>query len=254
MVSKKFSSRLLILLGSFFGYVVSLMVLSFMILWLYPWDFMPFTIDRALFRLPINSYFVDIGLIVLFGLQHSLMARVFFKKIILKNFNEAILAVIYSLASSFALIVLLLFWQPINGIAWEFKEGFWYWFFLILYVFSWLSAFIATFMIDHFALFGLQQGYRVFKKLPPKKINFSVRYFYKYVRHPIQAATIVGLFATPYMSYGHLLFAVTMSIYIIIGLKFEEKALIKEFGIQYQEYQKTTPMLIPFLKINKGEI
>ena len=92
------------------------------------------------------------------------------------------------------------------------------WFFLtFIYMIGWFEAFIATFMIDHFELFGLHQGYRVLKGIPEPKPRFQIRFFYRFVRHPIQAGTLIGLWATPTMSYTHLLLSVGMSVYVVVG-------------------------------------
>jgi methanethiol S-methyltransferase len=138
------------------------------------------------------------------------------------------------------------FWQPIEGYVWNFQNDLVFWSITMLYIIGWLSALVATFIIDHFELFGLHQGYRVLKNLPEPKVKFQANFFYKYIRHPIQAGTLVGLWATPSMSYSHLLLSVGMTIYVLIGLYYEEKSLIKLFGEEYKEYMKTTPMLIPF--------
>ena len=227
------------------GYIASIVTLTYLILWLWPWDFMPYTIDHAVVLTDMNPYVVDIALLLFFGLQHSLMARGFFKERILQHFGTAAKSATYALASSFALVLIFLFWQPLEGRLWTFENGVGYWCFFMLYVLGWSAAFVTTFMIDHFALFGLHQGYRELKGIPEPKSVFQVRYFYKYVRHPIQAGTMVGLFATPVMSYGHLLFSCGMGLYILIGLWFEERSLVAEFGATYEAYRKTTPMLVP---------
>ncbi len=228
------------------GYVASLVTLTWLIFWVWPWEFMPCTIDRVCFPVNANPFLIDTALLLLFGLQHSLMARGFFKEKILQKLSEASRAATYAVASSLALVLLFLFWQPIDGTVWDFGGGAGYWLFLLLYVAGWLIAFLATFIIDHFALFGLHQGYRVLRGIPEPESTFEVRYFYKYVRHPIQAGTMVGLFTTPVMSQGHLLFSLGMGVYILIGLWFEEKSLVALFGEKYQAYRKTTPMLFPF--------
>ena len=230
------------------GYIASLVTLSYLILWVYPWDFMKYSIDRPMVPLSVNPVLVDVGLLLLFGLQHSLMARGFFKEKFMKRLTEASKAATYAVASSLALVLIFLFWQPIEGTVWAFDEGVWFWVLTLLYVAGWLIAFLATFIIDHFALFGLHQGYRMLKGIPEPEPIFQVRYFYKYVRHPIQAGTMVGLFATPVMSYGHLLFSVGMGVYILIGLWFEERSLVALFGEKYERYRKTTPMLFPIWK------
>ena len=118
----------------------------------------------------------------------------------------------------------------------------------LVYILGWLLAFVSTFIIDHFELFGLHQGYRVLRDIPEPEEKFQVNSFYRYVRHPIQAGTFIGLLATPSMSYTHLLLSIGMGIYILIGLHYEEKCLLKRFGLEYAEYRENTPMLIPFIK------
>ena len=227
------------------GYLASLITLSYMILWVWGWSFIPSSIDSSVISLNANPYLVDVAILLIFALQHSLMARGFFKERIIKHLSSASKSATYSIASSLVLLLIFIFWQPINGAVWNFSSGFAYWLFLALYLAGWIFAFLATFMIDHFALFGLHQGYRELKGIAGPKSEFQVKYFYKYIRHPIQAGTAVGLLATATMSYGHLLFSLGMLFYILIGLWFEERSLIAEFGSQYKEYRKSTPMLIP---------
>ena len=222
-----------------------MVTLTYLILWVGPWKFMPYSIEHAAVAVKANAYLIDSMLLLLFGLQHSLMARGFFKERIMSHFSDAARSATYALASSLVLVLIFLFWQPIEGRLWAFESGFGYDVLMVLYVGGWSAAFVATFMIDHFALFGLHQGYRQFKGIPEPKIPFQARYFYKYVRHPIQAGTMLGLFATPVMSGGHLFFALGMGVYILIGLWFEERSLIDEFGATYEAYRKRTPMLIP---------
>lgn len=241
--------RYLIFLYSLIGYILSIITLSFLILWVYPWEFMKFYIDRPVVDVAANPILVNISLLLFFALQHSVMARSFFKDGLLSSVSDAVKSTTYAVASSICLILIFCFWQPIEGYAWDFQNGTMPWFFLsAVYILGWLAAFLATFMIDHFELFGLHQGYRVLKNIHTPEARFQIRYFYRYVRHPIQAATIVGLWATPSMSYGHLLLSIGMTIYILIGLYFEEKDLRRVFKEQYEDYRNTTPKLIPFTK------
>ena len=227
-------------------YLLSIGTLVFLILWVFPFSFSPFYIDNGSSSSvnSIQNIFINIGLILLFGLQHSLMARNFFKEKVLKSFSIANRASTYSLFSAICLIILFSFWQPISEYVWYFDGDFAYFTFLILFLTAWSIAFLATFAIDHFELFGLHQGYRVLKNLPEPKITFQKKWFYKYVRHPIQAGTILGIWLTPTMSYGHFLFSFGFTIYIFIGLYLEEKSLVKEIGIEYEKYQEEVPMLL----------
>ncbi|WP_428739919.1 methyltransferase family protein [Sulfurimonas sp.] len=208
---------------------------------------MPYTIDKSIIVLEYNPLIIDLLLLVLFGVQHSVMARAFFKNNLLSKLSDTFKSATYCIASALCLVAIVYFWQPIDGYLWKFEDGVMFWIFTTLYVLGWSFAFISTFLIDHFELFGLHQGYRVLKNLPEPPLKFQVRYFYKFVRHPIQLGTLIGLVATPSMSYGHLLLSIGMLIYVLIGLYFEEKDLLKTFGQEYLEYKKTTPMLIPFI-------
>lgn len=230
---------------SLVGYILSIVTLSFLILWVYPWEFMPFYIDTPMMDIDVNPILINSALLLFFGLQHSFMARSFFKDGLLKNLSHAVKSATYSVASSICLVMIFYFWQPIEGYVWSFQNGVLFWSITILYIMGWLSAFTATFIIDHFELFGLHQGYRALKNIPEPEAKFQVRFFYKYIRHPIQAGTLIGLWATPSMSYGHLLLSIGLTIYVLIGLYYEEKSLINLFGEEYKKYMKTTPMLIP---------
>jgi len=232
---------------SLVGYILSIISLSFLILWVYPWEFVKFNIDIPMMSIDANPVLINTGLLLFFGLQHSLMARNFFKDGLLKNLSNAVKSATYSVASSICLIMIFYFWQPMEGYVWNFQDDIVFWSIAMLYIIGWLSALVGTFIIDHFELFGLHQGYRTLKNLPEPKVKFQANYFYKYVRHPIQVGTLIGLWATPSMSYGHLLLSVGMTIYILIGLYYEEKSLINLFAQEYKDYMKTTPMLIPFI-------
>ena len=153
----------------------------------------------------------------------------------------------YTLLSAFFLALIIHFWMPIEGYIWHFESGLMFWILSVIYITAWTIATLATFQIDHFELFGLHQIWRYLKKIPEEEVHFEENAFYKYIRHPIQAGTMLGLWATPQMSTGHLLLAVTFSIYIFIGLYFEERDLVKTLGKAYQEYQKRVPMLFPKL-------
>mgnify|MGYP000568851167 CR=1 FL=1 len=240
--------KYLIFLYSIVGYLLSLGTLTFLILWVYPWVFMDFYIDNPIVNIELNPILVDTMLLLFFALQHSIMARSFFKDGLFKNISNAVKSATYSVASSICLILIFYFWQPIDGYAWNIQDGFLSWSISTLYVVGWIVAFLDTFIIGHFELFGLNKGYRALKNIPEQEINFQISYIYKYIRHPIQAGTLVGLWATPSMSYTHLLLSIGMSIYVLIGLHYEEKSLKSTFGKEYDDYIENIPMLIPFTK------
>ena len=193
----------------------------------------------------LEAVSIDIALTIFFGIQHSVMARQWLKSFIVKVVPKEAERSLYVLISGVALFVVTLFWQPINGFLWKFEDGFAYYLLLALFIFGWSFSVVATFIINHFELFGLQQVYYHLKNKKPKDVPFSEKLFYKYIRHPIQLGVIIGLFFAPTMSYSHLLLATLFTIYIFIGLYFEEKDLIKELGTVYVDYKKRVGMMFP---------
>ncbi len=232
------------------GYVLAMATLTFLILWVYPWEFMPLTVDSSFYPITtLSPWVIDIALLLLFALQHSLMARPFIKEKLFAKHSEAFKAATYTITSSLALLLLYLFWQPIMIEVWS-LQGVGSAIMIVLYIVAWVFAFVATFLIDHFALFGLHQGYRALKNIPEPKAHFQAKGFYRFVRHPIQAGTMIGLWTTPVMTLGHLLLSAGFTLYIFIGLYLEEKSLVATFGEIYQKYQKDVPMLLPFFKLS----
>ena len=193
----------------------------------------------------LEAIAINIALTIFFGIQHSIMARSWLKSFTTKFIPQASERSSYVLMSGFALFLITLFWQPIDGYLWKFDDGFGYYVMLALFIFGWTFSVVATFIINHFELFGLQQVYYHIKQKEPKEIPFSEKLFYKYIRHPIQFGVIIGLFFAPTMSYSHLLLAILFTIYIFIGLYFEEKTLEKELGDIYKDYKKRVGMMIP---------
>ena len=238
---------LLILYGAI-SYLLGFGILVYMVFWVYPWPFMPSQIDMANMHDSVwLAVGVDVLLIVLFGLQHSLMVRPSFKTWFNKFVPEVAQRSTYTLLSAFFLALIMHYWMPIEGQLWHFESGLFFWLFSAVYVIGWSVATLATFQIDHFELFGLHQIWRYLKKLPEPESQFTEKWFYRYVRHPIQAGTMVGLWATPSMSVGHLLFALVFTLYIFIGLYYEERDLVKTLGEDYVEYTNRIPMLFPKL-------
>lgn len=194
----------------------------------------------------------NIGLVLLFGLQHSVMARKPFKQWLAKILPQPVERSTYVLASGIFLSLLVWQWEPIGGTLWNVPAGsILFYFIYALFFTGWAILFIATFLINHFDLFGLRQTYFELVKKPYVPLDFKVRWFYKYVRHPIYFGGIVGIWAATSMSVTHLCLAVLLTCYFIIGSTLEEKDLIRDFGSKYTSYQKTTGKLIPFLKTNK---
>jgi methanethiol S-methyltransferase len=188
---------------------------------------------------------VDLALLGLFAIQHSLMARPAFKRWSNRLFPEASQRSTYVLLSS--LILLLLFWQwrPIPTRLWQI-DGIAAWSLICVYWLGWLIVLASTFMIDHFDLSGLRQAYFAARGAEAQAQSFRTPLLYKIVRHPIMLGFLLAFWSTPEMTAGHLLFAIMTTAYIVVGLQFEERDLIAEFGAAYQRYRERVPMLIPF--------
>ncbi len=192
---------------------------------------------------------VDFTLLSIFALQHSIMARESFKKALIKLIPAPIERAFYTLLSGVSFILICYFYQPIDGLIWDIEDSFWSSFLWVGFIFGWGLSLYATFIIDHFELFGLKQPYYYLKEKRLPQIEFKEKSLYRFVRHPIQVGVLIGLWITPKMSFGHLFLSTLLTIYIFIGLYFEEKALVKEFGNVYKDYKKRVGMLFPKIKV-----
>jgi protein-S-isoprenylcysteine O-methyltransferase Ste14 len=187
---------------------------------------------------------VDLLLLGIFAIQHSIMARPAFKQWWAKIFPVACQRSTYVLLSS--LILLLLFWQwrPIPIQVWQIG-GIAAWLMIGVYWLGWLIVLASTFMIEHFDLFGLRQAFFALRGAEDPGQSFKTPLLYKVVRHPIMLGFLIAFWATPEMTVGHLLFAIMTTAYILVGLQFEERDLIAQFGTTYQQYRRRVPMLLP---------
>ena len=212
--------------------------------------FVPKSIDGTP-RVPLaQAIFVNASLLLLFGLQHSIMARPVFKNWWTKIIPEQAERSTYVLFSTLCLILLVWQWQPMGGFIWRIEEPVAKTFLTFLFITGWWIVLVSTFMINHFDLFGLRQVWFYFigKKYEP--LQFRIPFFYKYVRHPLYLGWLIAFWATPVMSAAHLLFAVLTTGYILTAIKFEEKDLITHFGERYLNYKHWVPKIIPFTKKN----
>jgi protein-S-isoprenylcysteine O-methyltransferase Ste14 len=187
---------------------------------------------------------VDLLLLGIFAIQHSIMARPAFKRRFASIFPEACQRSTYVLLSS--LILLLLFWQwrPIPMHIWQ-VSGIAAWLLTGVYWLGWLIVFASTFMIDHFDLSGLRQAFLALRGAEDPGQSFRTPLLYKIVRHPLMLGFLLAFWATPEMTAGHLLFAIMTTAYILVALQFEERDLIAVFGTTYQQYRERVPMLLP---------
>ena len=190
---------------------------------------------------------INLGLIALFGLQHSIMVRPAFKRHWTRIVPEHLERSTYVVASGIALIALMAFWQPMPGVLWHIT---WQPFVTLCLVLLGLGGVIAvwsTFLTDHFELFGLRQAYLHDQGLPYTPVPFKMGFLYRYVCHPMMLGMLILFWVTPYMTVGHLFLASGLTLYILIGVYHEERDLMRHLGSDYVRYRQTTPMLIPRL-------
>ena len=207
--------------------------------------FLPKTIDTPT-DLPLSlALLVNVGLVGLFAAQHSVMARPAFKQVWTKFVPRPIERSVYVLLSSIVLIVLMLFWQGIDAVVWNVESptlrgALW-----SLFVVGWLAVPGVSLMISHADLFGLRQVWFHLRGMPYQPLPFRTPYAYRYVRHPLYLGWALAFWATPTMTLGHLLFAATMSLYMVGAAIIEERDLIAHFGERYAEYRRRVPMFVP---------
>lgn len=216
--------------------------------------YVPKTIDSGTEPPLVYALLINVILLSVFALQHSIMARPAFKKWFTKFIDPAIERSTYVLLSSLALLLIYWKWQPLKTVIWEVQNDKLAFLLIGLFFSGWLIVLLSTFMISHFQLFGLTQIYDNFKDRQTPNPKFQIKYFYTLVRHPIMLGFIIAFWATPTMTLGHLVFSLVTTVYILVAIKYlEEKDLRKVLGVDYENYQKEIPMILPFTKIkNKG--
>lgn len=231
--------------------------LIFLIAFLYAIGFVgnfivPKSIDSGTETIFLHALLVNMLVLSIFVIQHSIMARPAFKKWFTKLISPAIERSTFVLLTSLILLLIFWQWQPVTTVVWKAQNATVAMILTGLFSFGWLVVFLSTFMINHFELFGLKQVFDNLKNKQPQSHVLQVNFFYKIVRHPIMLGFIIAFWATPVMTVGHLIFAIATTLYIIISVKYlEEKDLRKYIGKDYEEYQKKVPMLIPFMKSGK---
>ena len=183
-------------------------------------------------------------LLLLFGLQHSVMARPGFKEWWTRLVPQPIERSVYVLASSVALIALFVFWQPMPQAVWS-TEGVVASMLTIGLLSGVALVLISTFLIDHFDLFGLRQTWLYFRGRPYEEKRFATPLLYRYIRHPLYVGWFMTFWITPLMSAGHLLFALVMTGYVLVAIPMEERDLLRALGEPYRRWREGTPMFLP---------
>ena len=209
--------------------------------------YVPKSMDSAARMSFLPALVIDALLLLIFAVQHSVMARPAFKEVLTRFIPAAAERSIYVLCSSLLLIALFAFWQPIGGIVWNVtnpvvRNGI-----NAVFGLGFALVFVATLLINHFDLFGVRQVALYLAGKPYTYLEFRTPLFYRYVRHPLYVGWLIAFWATPTMTGAHLLFAVLTSAYMLTAIRWEERDLIIVHGSKYQDYQKRVPKLIPSL-------
>jgi len=206
----------------------------------------PKAIDGPVETSLLRALLINVGLLGLFAVQHSIMARQWFKRAWTQIVPAPVERSTYVLFSSIALLLLFRFWEPMGGVIWHVESPTARALIMNLYGFGWALVFVATLLIDHFDLFGLRQVFLYFRNRPYTHSDFRTPLFYKFVRHPLYLGWLIVFWSAATMTAAHLLFAVATTAYIFLAIQFEERDLIKIHGINYENYRKNVPMIVPF--------
>jgi methanethiol S-methyltransferase len=196
---------------------------------------------------------VDAALLAVFAMQHSIMARPWFKRAWTRVIPEPAERSTYVLFSSVALLVMFWLWQPIGGVVWDLRGGAMEAVMIGGFAAGLLVVLLSTFMINHFDLFGLRQVYLYLMGREYTHLKFGTPFFYRYVRHPLYVGWLLSFWCTPVMTAAHLFFAMMTTAYIFVAIRLEERDLVTMFGDDYKQYREQVPMIIPAMRPAGGE-
>jgi protein-S-isoprenylcysteine O-methyltransferase Ste14 len=209
--------------------------------------FVPKTIDTGVAGSAGAAIVINVLLLSLFAVQHSVMARKQFKRWWTLFVPASIERSTYVLLSSLALILVFWQWRPIPAMVWEVSNPTLAAALTGLSLMGWVLVFLSTFLINHFELFGVRQVILNLMGRDGGETKFRTPLLYKMVRHPLYLGFIIAFWAAPVMTVGHLLFALVTTAYILVGIALEERDLVEHFGDEYRRYRERVSMLVPFL-------
>lgn len=205
------------------------------------------SIDSGREQSAATAITTDLALLAIFALQHSVMARPWFKRAWTRIVPDPVERSTYVLLSSLALLFLFWEWQPIGEVVWRFDGG-GRAIILCLYAAGLIIVLLSTFLINHFDLFGVRQTYLYLLGRKYTPLEFRTPFLYRYVRHPLYLGWLLTFWSAPIMTAAHLLFAAVTTAYILIAIRFEEADLIWVHGVKYLHYRKVVPMIMPSLR------
>lgn len=197
-------------------------------------------VDLGRFRLasdPTGAFLVNIGLLVMFALQHSVMARPGYKAWSARHVHPSLNRACYVLASGAAILLMLALWQPLEASIWQ-TTGAAAWLMWSIFAFGWAYLLAASFAINHFDLFGLRQAWYASRNEDCPDLAFKEHWMYRYSRHPIMLGVLIGIWFPAHMDGSRLMLSIGLSLYMLIGIYFEERDLVRQWGAQYEDYKK----------------
>ncbi len=238
-------SRIVHILFALVAYAIFFATFLYLVGFVGDFPFVGTTVDRGGPALATGAAVaVDLALIAMFGVQHSVMARQGFKRAWTRIVPATAERSVYVLASSVTLIVFVMLWAPVPAVLWSVGPpiAFILW---AVFALGWGVVLLSTFLINHFELFGLQQAWHNLRGHEPAAPKFHTPMLYRMVRHPLYLGFVLAFWATPVMTVGHLVLAIGMTAYIVVAIGYEERDLIGLFGDQYHDYSRRVGMLIP---------
>ena len=238
--------RVLFLAYGFVSYLMFLGVLLYAIGFIVNFG-VPTSLDAPREGTLVGAIIVNLALLTLFALQHSVMARPTFKNWWTQFVPKPIERSTYVLFTNLAMILIFTFWRPMGGIVWDIESTTLCGIVYGIYALGWAIVLYATCLINHFDLFGLRQVWMHFRCQPYTQLAFREPGLYRYIRHPLYVGWLTVFWATPTMTFAHLLFAVVTTCYIMIAIRFEESNLADHLP-GYDEYRRRVPMLLPTMK------
>lgn len=241
-------TRALFLLFGAAAYLIFFATFLYLIAFVGDLPGVPRTIDRGPEAATGVALAINLALIALFGVQHSVMARPGFKARWTRIVPDPIERSTYVLVASLVLILMFALWRPIPAVIWDIQNPIGAAIMWTLFAAGFAIVLISTFLLSHFELFGLKQVWLHMRGARPEPMKLAQPLFYKLVRHPLYTGFFIAFWATPQMTAGHLLFAVGMSAYMLIAIGYEERDLIAHYGDEYVAYRGRVGMLTPRLR------
>lgn len=240
-------SRLFVFLYGIASYALFFAVFLYLLAFSVDLPLVPKTVSSGEPGPVLPAVLINLGLLLLFGIQHSVMPRRGFKRWITRVLPQPMERSTYVLATSVVLVLMFMYWQPLPGTLWQVEHVALVSVLWGLNALGWTLVLVSTFLTNHFDLFGLRQVWLNLVRHSYSPVPFREILLYRWVRHPMMVGLFIALWAVPTMSLSHLFFSLGMSIYILIGVHFEERGLREELGQPYRDYAARTGRFLPRL-------